>query len=166
MSLVLPRHVAASMRAAENIRKTSTHRIDADDWATVEDVHQQLQDLQDYMTQRREEEPSYHLPSPVGWKLMVLVLTIPEKSAGGVIIVDDAKEQRSLASPQGVVLKAGVDAFRDPERFNEPWCGVGDRISFVKYDAQMFQLANGQRLGFLNDTQPLSVIDSNWEVPT
>ena len=160
--LLMPK---SALAAATAIQKTKVHRIDSDDWATKSDVQQQLDQLNGYLTERRVEEADYALPSAVGWKLMVLMVTIPEKSAGGVIVVDDAREQRSLASPQGVVLDVGPQAFKDPSRFDEPWVRVGDRISFVKYDATMFQLGNGQRLGFLNDTQPVSVIDKGWTIP-
>ncbi len=83
----------------------------------------------------------------------------------GIIIVEDAKEARALSSPQGIVIAMGDDTYSDPERFSEPWVKVGDRISFVKYDATMFQIANGQRLGFMNDTQPIATIDKDWSIP-
>lgn len=155
-----------TMVGGNSIGKSSVHRIDSDDWATKKDVLAQLDQLNDYINERRQEEEDYSLPMAIGWKLMILMITIPEKSAGGVIVVDDAREQRSLASPQGVVLDIGPQAFNDPARFDVPWVEVGDRITLVKYDATMFQLGNGQRLGFLNDTQPVSLIDRGWEVPT
>lgn len=170
-SMILPKHIADERRRQQSglqndaMSRVATHRIDSDDWATTADVKQQLEDLQTYIDSRREKEPDYKLPSPTGWKIMVLMLTIPEKSSGGVIIVEDAKEARSLASPQGVVLKVGNQAYLDPSRFSAPWVQAGDRITLVKYDASMFQLGNGQRLGFLNDTQPISTIDKDWIVP-
>ena len=139
--------------------------MDSDDFISPVEVQEQLHKLQKYIDTRREEDSLYQLPVPSGWRLMVLVLTIPEKSAGGVIVLDDAKEARSLASPQGVLLALGSQAYKDPDRFKEPWHAVGDRIQFVKYDATMFQLANGQRLGTLNDTQPVATIDAGWGVP-
>lgn len=174
--LVLPRHVHESLKkkrdeaTAASIKKSAVYRMDSDDFVTKKDIREQLAALEDYMVARRAEEPDYHLPKPSGWKLMVLMLTIPDESAGGVIIVDDAREARALSSPQGIVLDMGPAAYSDPERFLvdgllTPWCGVGDRITFIKYDASLFQLANGQRLGFLNDTQPVSVVDHGWEVP-
>jgi co-chaperonin GroES (HSP10) len=154
-----------ALATAHAIKNTQRHRIDSDDWATKKDVQAQLDQLHEYLVGRREEEEDYNLPMAVGWKLMVLMITIPEKSAGGVIVVDDAREQRSLASPQGLVLDIGPQAFNDPSRFAAPWVEVGDRITITKYDATMFQLGNGQRLGFLNDTQPVSIIDRGWEIP-
>ena len=168
-SLFLPKSIADA-RVAANIKNTARHRLDSDDWATTADVKEQLGSLILYIEHRLEDEPDYVMPKPTGWKIMVLMLTIPETSAGGVIIVDDAKEQRALSSPQGVILGTGPAAYSDKDRFTlngkiMPWCEVGDRVTFVKYDASLFQLGNGQRIGFLNDTQPVSVLDSGWRVP-
>ena len=165
--LLLPkRHSAAS----DAIQKTAVHSMASDDFVTPKDVENQLVQLQEYISARREAEDGYQLPRPSGWKIMVLVLTIPETTGGGLIVVDDTKEAKSLASPQGVVLDMGPAAYTDEDRFTvngelTPWHVIGDRISFVKYDASLFQLANGQRLGFLNDTQPLSCVDTGWEIP-
>ncbi len=171
MSLLLPRHQMAAHKAqkdanaAQAIKGSAVHRMDSDDWATTADVEAQMLQLHHYMCARIEEDPRFVMPQPTGWKLMILMITIPEKSAGGVIVVDDAREQRSLASPQGVVLAMGPQAYSDPSRFDGAWVKVGDRITAVKYDASMYQLGNGQRLGFLNDTQPLAVLDGGWLLP-
>lgn len=171
--LLMPAHQRAAIQrqkkeaaAAENIQRTSVHALHSDDFVTPKEVQNQLGQLSDYLAERRAVEELYHLPEPCGWRLTILVLTIPEKSDGGVIIVDDAKEQRSLASPQGIVLSMGSAAYKDESRFPDgAWVRLGDRIQFTKYDATMFQIANGQRLGTLNDTQPIAVIDRNWEIP-
>jgi co-chaperonin GroES (HSP10) len=174
--LLLPKTTIAQMRkqaeeaTAQNIKASAIHRMDSDDFIDPAGVAQQLAQLRAYIDARRAEEPNYHLPKPSGWRLQVLMLTIPETSAGGIIVVDDAREQRSMASPQGVILSMGPACYSDPKRFTvngvlTPWHKVGDRIQFVKYDAQMFQIANGQRLGILTDTQPVATIDEGWEVP-
>lgn len=174
--LLLPKSTIAQMRkasddaAAQNIKATAIHRMDSDDFIDPAGVRLQLDQLFAYVAARREEQPDYHLPKPSGWRLQVLMLTIPETSSGGVIVVDEAREQRSMASPQGVILAMGPACYSDPKRFTVdgkimPWHKVGDRIQFVKYDAQMFQIANGQRLGILTDTQPVATIDEGWNVP-
>lgn len=169
--LLLPKRMQGTPQRAtsggEAIGKSSVHRMDSDDFVTRDNVTEQLEQLKAYVAERREEEPDYTLPKPSGWKLMVLMLTIPETSAGGVIVVDDAKEARALASPQGVILDMGPAAYSDPDRFMvdgvlTPWHDIGDRITITKYDAGMFQIANGQRLGFINDTQPIATIDKGW----
>jgi co-chaperonin GroES (HSP10) len=174
--LLLPKSTIAQMRkashdaTAQNIQNTAIHRMDSDDFIDPAGVKDQLLQLEAYIAARRKEQPDYHLPRPSGWRLQVLMLTIPTTSAGGVMIVDEAREQRAMSSPQGVILAMGPSCYSDPNRFTvngalRPWHKVGDRIQFVKYDAQMFQIANGQRLGTLTDTQPVATIDEGWEVP-
>lgn len=179
--LLLPRHQMAAVQrqkasvkdeaAASAIGSRSTNAMLAsDDFVSVADVKDQLLKLAEYVTFRREEQPDYILPQPSGWKLMLLILTIPDETAGGLILIDDSKEAKSLASPQGVILAMGPAAYSDRGRFSvdgflTPWHKAGDRISFVRYDAAMFQLSNGQRLGFLNDTQPVACIDKGWTIP-
>ena len=183
--LVLPRHVHEHRQAEllavqrkdadkrqDALVGTQLHRMDSDDFVSIADVAKQLETLQAYADARRSAEghDGYKLPKPLGWKVALLALTIPEETHGGVLMLDEAREARSLATPQGVVLQLGSAAYRDPDRFKfdddlEPWVKVGDRISFVKYDAAFFQLSNGQRIAFITDTQPLSLIDGPWEVP-
>ena len=175
--LILPKHVAANVAAnartkreaavADSITKSTTNHMTSDDFVTQADVAAQLQELEAYIGERREMEPEYCLPTAIGWRLMVLMLTIPEKSAGGVFVVDEMREARSMSSPQGVVLGVGPAAYQDRSRFAldgelQQWVEEGDRVFWKKYDVTTFQIANGQRIGFMNDTQPVGVIDRGW----
>jgi co-chaperonin GroES (HSP10) len=163
MTLILPKHVAAKLRtqtapAAARVggfESAQKHALDTDDFIEPEEVGEQV---------RRYLAYDGVVPRPVGWRVAVLVLTIPEKSAGGVILVDDSREARSLASPQGVVVGVGETAYKDPARFpeNRPWVKVGDRVLFQKYGGRMFQLRTGQHVAILNDTEFAGVVDSGW----
>lgn len=172
MSLVLPAHMANAIRskaAAEAISKSRSHELQSDEFINRTEVARQLQELLDYVDARRADEPDYHLPKPSGWRMTVLMLTLPETSSGGVHIMDDAREMRAVTSPQGVVLALGPACYKDPDRFSHegeviPWHAAGDRITWVKYDAAMYRLANGQLIGFMNDTQPVATIDKGWKV--
>lgn len=177
MSLIVPRHVAEARAAssrheavAKSIQKSSMNILASDDFVTRKQAQEQLDELGRYIAARRETEPEYALPHPVGWRVMVLMLTIPEATDGGLIMVDDNREARALSSPQGIVLEAAEAAFQDPSRFMvngrmQPWITVGDRVLWKKYDVTMFQLGNGQRLGFMNDTQAYGLVDRGWTVP-
>ena len=167
MSLLLPRHTAAALRKqhAQTAKPPTTrvggyeaptkHALDTDDFITPEQVADQVAAFAEY---------DGVIPTPVGWRVAVLVLTIPEVSGGGLIMVDDHREARSLASPQGVVIALGDMAYKDTNRFHEnhPWVKVGDRVLFQKYGGRMFQLRNGQHIAILNDTEFAAVVDSDW----
>jgi co-chaperonin GroES (HSP10) len=155
---------------ADNIQRSSINNLTSDDFVTVKEVERQLVELADYIRDRREAEPEYCLPHPAGWRVSVLMLTVPEVTEGGVHIVDDMREARGMASPQGVVLAVGAAAFQDRARFTvdgvlSPWMKAGDRVIWKKYDVTTFQIGNGQRIGFMNDTQAVATIDSGWNLP-
>lgn len=175
--LVLPKHVAVARdrerrdaATAKSIQSSSVNILSSDDFVTPSQVAAQLGQLRAYIEDRRQIEPTYHLPSPIGWRVSVLMLTIPEQTDGGVHLTSDNLEARAMSSPQGVVLSLADAAFQDRSRFEvngklHPWIAVGDRVLWKKYDVTMFQLGNGQRLGFMNDTQAYGVIDRGWEIP-
>ncbi len=161
--LLLPKHVAANLRtqhiAAKNADKvggfepTKKHALDTDDFIEPQDIAAQVEQFLAY---------DGVVPQPVGWRVTVLMLTIPEVSAGGVILVDDNRQARSVASPQGIVIGVGPQAYMDPARFQAPWVKVGDRVLFQKYGGRMFQLRNGQHIAVLNDTEFAAVVDGGW----
>lgn len=171
--LLLPPHQAAMVKrraAADAIQRSSINQMASDDFVTLKEAQRQLDQLQAYIDERRSFEPGYSLPRSMGWRISVLMLTIPETTDGGLHIVEEQREARALASPQGIVLDVGESAFQDAGRFSingqiKPWVRPGDRILWRKYDVTMFQLGNGQRLGFMNDTQGFAIIDRNWTVP-
>lgn len=172
-SLILPKATAQAIhqeRVADSIQKSAVNHLTSDDFVTEKEVQRQLVELADYISTRRETEPNYSLPHPAGWRVSVLMLTVPEVTDGGVHIVDEMREARGMASPQGVVLALGAGAFQDRSRFVidgelVPWLKVGDRVIWKKYDVTTFQIGNGQRLGFMNDTQAVATIDTGWNLP-
>jgi len=161
--LILPKHVAAQIRSASTHtgkasgfqRDSNKHATHTDDFIDPADVAAQVRSFVEY---------EGAVPAPVGWRVAVLVLTIPEVTAGGLHMIDDSREARSLASPQGVVVAVGSQAYRDPERFpdGEPWVRVGDRVMFQKYAGRMFQIRTGQHIAILNDTDFAGVVDRGW----
>lgn len=165
MSLLLPKHVAAQIQANRANRPAPAkvggyetqgrHILSTDDFIDPADVAEQVATFTEY---------TGAVPRPVGWRVLVLVLTIPEISSGGVIMVDEHRDARALASPQGIVVALGDQAYGDVERFpgKTPWVAVGDRVLFQKYGGRMYQLRNGQHMAILNDTEFAGVVDSGW----
>jgi co-chaperonin GroES (HSP10) len=162
MSLLLPKHVAAKLKAQASATKAvpgfdaqKKHALSTDDFIDPSDVAQQVADFLAY---------DGVVPRPVGWRVSVLVLTIPEITTGGVFMPSDDREARSLASPQGIVLSLGPTAYADPTRFPNklPWVNVGDRVMFQKYGGRMFQIRTGQHIAILNDTEFAGVVDGGW----
>jgi len=160
MSLLLPRKGLAMPRRDVAIERPapSAVSVTSDDFLTPRQIRHQI----DSMPKRAMEI------EPAGWRLSVLVLTTPEQTEGGVLLIDEERERRSVTSPQGIVLRLGRGAYAptspDDERFkiSGPWCKTGDRVLFQRYGGRVVRLHNGQALAILLDSDISGVIDSGW----
>lgn len=56
-----------------------------------------------------------------------------EKSAGGIIFVNETKEKESMAKEEGVILAMGEDMFPDSLPSNRPDVKIGDTVAFARY---------------------------------
>jgi co-chaperonin GroES (HSP10) len=67
------------------------------------------------------------LPDPSGFRLLIALPEVEEKTEGGLYIPDERRDAESVASIVGFVLEVGPDAYADEERCpNGPWCKQGD----------------------------------------
>ena len=149
--LSVPTHIADE-RAEQLARQSAMSATSEDDFISPIEAVRQFNKLTDQ-----------RIPQPKGWRVLVLALMPPE-TAGEIVLVDQYREARGVASPQGILLSLGASAY-DKKRFPEgPWCEIGDRIIFAKYAGRGFRLANGQLLFFLNDDEIMGVIDNVRDV--
>ncbi len=162
--MLLPKSYANTLQsrdiaAADAMAASSKTAMSSDEFLSFKDIDDQIGALKEYCAKQREAHESYSIPRPCGWKLLVLVLQPPTKTQGGLHVPNDVTEAYAHKSVQGIVLGLGHSAFTDKDRFPEgPWCKLGNRIIFKRYDAQIFELANGMKLGIMNDTQPIGTI--------
>ena len=62
------------------------------------------------------------LPTPSGWRLLVLPFTPKEKTSGGIIISQESLDRLRIATNCGYVLKIGPLAYYDKEKYpTGPW---------------------------------------------
>ena len=99
------------------------------------------------------------LPEPTGYRLLIALPEIDEKTEGGVIMPDGLRKDESTASIIGFVLKAGPDAYSDKERFpSGAWCKEGDFVIFRSYSGTRFKVA-GKEFRLINDDTVEGVVD-------
>jgi co-chaperonin GroES (HSP10) len=86
-----------------------------------------------YSAQIKDVEGSV-IPDPVGYKILVAIPTVEEKTAGGVIRPDSLRKLEEVASIFGYVVAMGGDAYQDINKFPKgPWCKIGDWVIFRSY---------------------------------
>ena len=98
------------------------------------------------------------LPTPSGWRLLVLPFTPKEKTSGGIIISQESLDRLRIATNCGYVLKIGPLAYYDKEKYpTGPWCKKGDWVIFARYAGSRLPIEGGD-VRILNDDEVLGTI--------
>jgi len=106
-----------------------------------------------------EDNLQSKLPEPTGYRLLIALPEIDEKTQGGVIMPDGLVKDESTASIIGFVIKMGSDAYSDKERFpNGAWCKEGDFVIFRSYSGTRFKVS-GKEFRLINDDTVEGVVD-------
>lgn len=110
-----------------------------------------------------EEEVTRKLPEPKGYKLLIAIPKMEEKTQGGVIIPDKLKGLEQTASIVGLVISVGQAAYKDAEKFPDgPYCKEGDFVIFRSYSGTRFKL-RGEEFRLINDDTVEAVVDDPRE---
>ena len=97
-------------------------------------------------------------PSPTGYKLLIAMPTLEEKTEGGIFIPDAMKEAESTASVVGLVVMMGDMAYQDEDKFpNGPYCKEGEWVIFRSYSGTRFKV-EGQEFRLINDDTVEAVV--------
>lgn len=105
-----------------------------------------------------DEELDVQLPKPVGYRLLVAMPEVGETFDGtNVLKTDSLKHNEHIMSIIGVVLDMGEEAYKDKERFINPWCKVGDYVMFRANTGTRFKVA-GVEYRLMNDDSVEAVV--------
>ena len=113
-----------------------------------------------YTDQKIEDEVlKAKLPEPAGYRLLIAMPEVSEKTEGGVFMPDQLKKAEETASIVGYVVKAGPEAYADAAKFpNGPWCNEGDFILFRSYSGTRFRVM-GKEFRLINDDTVEGVVE-------
>ena len=104
------------------------------------------------------------LPTPTGWRILVLPFTPKEKTSGGIIIAQESLDRLRIATNCGYVLKIGPLAYHDKERYpTGPWCKEKDWVIFARYAGSRLPIEGGE-VRILNDDEVLGTIKNPEDV--
>lgn len=104
------------------------------------------------------------LPSPTGWRILVLPYAGPKKTKGGIILTDTASETIQMTTVCAYVLKVGDLAYKDKEKFPDgPWCQKGDWVIFGRYAGSRFKIDGGE-VRILNDDEIIAKIQNPEDI--
>ena len=97
------------------------------------------------------------LPEPSGYRILVLPFTPKTKSAGGILFSQETLDKARIATTCGYVLKMGPLAYRDKDKFDEPWCKKGEWVIFARYAGSRLPIEGGE-VRILNDDEVLGAV--------
>ena len=104
------------------------------------------------------------LPSPTGWRILVLPYAGPKKTKGGIILTDTTNETIQMTTVCAYVLKVGDLAYKDKEKFPDgPWCQKGDWVIFGRYAGSRFKIDGGE-VRILNDDEIIAKIQNPEDI--
>lgn len=106
-----------------------------------------------------EEKVASKLPRPQGYKILIGVPEVSDKTEGGVFMPDGIKSAEETASIIGFVMSLGPDCYADKDKFpNGPFCKEGDFVIFRSYSGTRFKIHN-KEFRLINDDTVEAVVD-------
>ena len=106
-----------------------------------------------------DENVKARLPEPSGYRLLIAIPEVSEKTEGGVFMPDQLKKAEETASIIGFVVKAGPEAYSDANKFpSGPWCKEGDFVIFRSYSGTRFKVL-GKEFRLINDDTVEAVVE-------
>ncbi len=99
------------------------------------------------------------LPVPKGYKLLIALPEVEEKTDGGIIKSAKYQQEEQIATVVGWVMSMGPDAYRDKDRFpNGPYCQEGDFVVFRAFSGTRIRI-HGKEFRLINDDTVEAVVD-------
>ena len=99
------------------------------------------------------------LPEPSGYKLLIALPEVDEKTEGGIIKAQATRQLEEVGSIVGFVMKLGPDAYQDKEKFpNGPYCKEGDFILMRSYSGTRFSI-HEREFRLINDDSVEAIVD-------
>ena len=97
------------------------------------------------------------LPNPSGYRILVLPFTPKTKTKGGILFSQETLDKARIATTCGYVLKMGPLAYKDKDKFEEPWCKKGEWVIFARYAVSRLPIEGGE-VRILNDDEVLGTV--------
>ena len=104
------------------------------------------------------------LPTPTGYRMLILPYAGPKKTKGGILLSDTTQETIQMTTVCGLILKMGNLCYRDKEKFPlGPWCKLNDWVIFSRYAGSRFKIEGGE-VRVLNDDEIISTIKNPRDI--
>ena len=125
----------------------------------VEVLDEQVEELQALAEEGDEKNFASQLPEPKGYKLLIALPEIEEKTEGGIIKSAQTQHEESISTIVGWVMSMGPDAYANFSRFpSGPYCQVGDWVLFRAFSGTRIKI-HGKEFRLINDDTVEAVVE-------
>ena len=140
--------------------QTTSHALE-NKYSAEEDAKK----IQEHETSKEEQPINLEkLPTPTGWRILVMPFKVKETTEGGIIIAQEALDRARVATQAGYVLKMGDLCYNDKERYpTGPWCKEKDWVIFARYAGSRMEIEGGE-IRMLNDDEVLGTIKNPEDI--
>ena len=105
------------------------------------------------------ERKASQLPEPKGYKMLIALPEVDEKTEGGIIKSAKYQHEQTIATVVGWVMSMGPDAYANTDRFpNGPYCQVGDWVVFRAFSGTRLKV-HGKEFRISNDDTVEAVVE-------
>lgn len=106
-----------------------------------------------------EARGATQLPEPKGYKMLIALPELEEKTDSGIYLPEQVRERESLSTVVGFVLKMGSLAYKDDKKFPDgAWCKEGDWVVFRSYSGTRVKI-HGREFRIINDDTVEAVVE-------
>ena len=107
------------------------------------------------------------MPSPSGWRMLILPYRGRGVSKGGITLVKDTVDREALASVVAYVVKMGPLCYKDKDKFGDtPWCQEKDWVLIGRYAGARFKLGDDAECRIINDDEVIATIADPDDIVT
>lgn len=107
------------------------------------------------------------MPSPSGWRMLILPYRGRGVSKGGITLVKDTVDREALASVVAYVVKMGPLCYKDKDKFGEtPWCQEKSWVLIGRYAGARFKLGDDAECRIINDDEVIATIADPDDIVT
>ena len=131
----------------------------------IEDAYKNEEEVSKVLDERTIDKSLLDkLPTPTGYRILILPWSGPKKTKGGIILSDKTHETIQMTTVCGLVLKMGSLCYRDKERFPfGKWCNERDWVIFGRYAGSRFKIEGGE-VRKLNDDEIIATISNPADI--
>ena len=107
------------------------------------------------------------MPSPTGWRILILPYKGRGISKGGIQLVKDTVDREALASVVAYVVKMGPLCYKDQNKFGDtPWCEEKQWVLIGRYAGARFKLGDDAECRIINDDEVIATIADPDDIVT